>query len=46
MTRLTSKELKVLKAIDSGSGKVKMTRYKNVYDYLKHLDEDETGEIV
>ena len=37
-SKLTAKELKALNDIESG--KAKMTRYKNVYDYLKHLKQD------
>ena len=35
---LTNEELKALKDIDSG--KVKITRYKNINVYLRHLREE------
>jgi hypothetical protein len=37
-SKLTAKELKALRDIDSGKSKI--TRYKNVYDYLRHLKQD------
>jgi hypothetical protein len=37
-SKLTPKELKALRDIDSG--KAKITRYKNVHEYLRHLKQD------